>query len=483
MPRPNRTPPKPKIKLRSRPRLRAASAPEARAILHDISKTKNGEQTAKVEKVLRKHGKARLSLRQVGELNIGKYRLFPAQPKERQKALAASIDRHGIIIPVVADEQGNVIAGEFSYEYAKEHDVRCSVLIIRFACEAEKWELALALNPPTRQLDRGERESLIETYLRKDPQIAPKNLADLIGGTSKNKVADVQEKLIADGTIPRFEKLRGHDGRYRPGTLRPGIIANSPNEIKAALEAIPALPDGHGKIIDIITAKRHARCHAKRQDFANKVIAPLPDDAIQLHHCRFQDLDIEAESAHLVCTDFPYTKDFLPQLPELAAFAERILRPSGLLVTYAGQYFLDHAVVAFRERLTWRWQISLAWEGHGKTVHSIQAINRWRPVLVYSKGGWNKRRRWLDCLCVDSHEKLFHKWQQPLKEVESLVSFFSEPGELVVDPCGGSFTTAVACRNLGRRFVGCDIDANAVGAGCQRLADTTPHEAHKERKR
>ena len=92
--------------------------------------------------------------------------------------------------------------------------------------------------------------------------------------------------------------------------------------------------------------------------------------------CRFQDLDIEAESAHLRLTDFPYTKDFLPQLPELAAFAERILRPSGLLVTYAGQYFLDHAVVAFRERLTWRWQISLACGGswQDRSFHSSHQL-------------------------------------------------------------------------------------------------------------
>jgi len=241
-----------------RPRLRATSHPEARTILHELAATKNGERAAKVEKVLLKHGKAKVSLRQVGKLKTGTYRLLPAQPKERQEALAASIERHGIIIPVVADEQGNIIAGEFSYEYAKEHDIRCSVLIVRFTSEADKWELALALNPPTRQLDRAERESLIETYLRKDPQIAPNNLADLIGGTSKNKVAAIQQKLIADGEIPHFDKLRGHDGRYRTGTLPPRIIANSPSEIKSALSMISALPPNTGSIMDTTTAKQHA---------------------------------------------------------------------------------------------------------------------------------------------------------------------------------------------------------------------------------
>lgn len=48
------------------------------------------------------------------------------------------------------------------------------------------------------------------------------------------------------------------------------------------------------------------------------------------------------------------------------------------------------------------------------------------------------------------------------------VDTFSQPGDLVVDPCGGGFTTA--CHRLGRRFVGCDIDKVAVLKGQERLA-------------
>ena len=44
-------------------------------------------------------------------------------------------------------------------------------------------------------------------------------------------------------------------------------------------------------------------------------------------------------------------------------------------------------------------------------------------------------------------------------------------GDLVIDPCAGGFTTAIACYRLGRRFVGCDIDADNVAAGRMRLAE------------
>lgn len=51
-----------------------------------------------------------------------------------------------------------------------------------------------------------------------------------------------------------------------------------------------------------------------------------------------------------------------------------------------------------------------------------------------------------------------HPTQKPLALLRALVSDFSEPGELVLDPFAGVGTTAVACRELGRRFVGWEID-------------------------
>ncbi len=79
------------------------------------------------------------------------------------------------------------------------------------------------------------------------------------------------------------------------------------------------------------------------------------------------------------------------------------------------------------------------------------------------------RGRWPDVIRVNSKEKSWHPWQQPLAEVEGLLSFFSQPEDLVIDPCGGGFTTAEACLRLGRRCVSCDQDADYVGKGQERL--------------
>lgn len=59
--------------------------------------------------------------------------------------------------------------------------------------------------------------------------------------------------------------------------------------------------------------------------------------------------------------------------------------------------------------------------------------------------------------------------------VEQIVSDYSRPGDLVVDPCVGGGTTAIACCRTGRRFIGGDVSrehaemaANAVNAMVQR---------------
>lgn len=53
---------------------------------------------------------------------------------------------------------------------------------------------------------------------------------------------------------------------------------------------------------------------------------------------------------------------------------------------------------------------------------------------------------------------LLHQNQKPLALIERCVEKHSDVGDLVFDGFAGSGTTAVACANLGRNFVGCELD-------------------------
>jgi site-specific DNA-methyltransferase (adenine-specific) len=64
-----------------------------------------------------------------------------------------------------------------------------------------------------------------------------------------------------------------------------------------------------------------------------------------------------------------------------------------------------------------------------------------------------------------------HPTQKPLSLLRRIIRATSEEGDLVVDPFVGSGTTAVACAELGRQFVGCDMDEAYLELAAKRIND------------
>jgi hypothetical protein len=62
----------------------------------------------------------------------------------------------------------------------------------------------------------------------------------------------------------------------------------------------------------------------------------------------------------------------------------------------------------------------------------------------------------LDHKCLRGEGK--HKCEKPLDQALDLVSWFSNPGDWVLDPCAGSGVVGLACRLLGRHCRGYEID-------------------------
>ncbi len=63
-----------------------------------------------------------------------------------------------------------------------------------------------------------------------------------------------------------------------------------------------------------------------------------------------------------------------------------------------------------------------------------------------------------------------HPTQKGLPLMRALVNDFTDAGELVCDPYLGSGTTAVACRELGRRFLGWELDPGYYTTAVRRVA-------------
>ena len=63
---------------------------------------------------------------------------------------------------------------------------------------------------------------------------------------------------------------------------------------------------------------------------------------------------------------------------------------------------------------------------------------------------------WEDDPKTDLYRKI-HPTQKPIKLLEKLISIFTDPGDIVIDPVAGSGSTIVAAENLGRKAYGFEI--------------------------
>lgn len=74
-------------------------------------------------------------------------------------------------------------------------------------------------------------------------------------------------------------------------------------------------------------------------------------------------------------------------------------------------------------------------------------------------------------LTVKKDVDTFHPTQKPIDLIAYLVDIFSNQGDLVLDACMGSGTTAIACIKEGRNFIGYELDPEFYQQACKRIED------------
>ena len=94
------------------------------------------------------------------------------------------------------------------------------------------------------------------------------------------------------------------------------------------------------------------------------------------------------------------------------------------------------------------------WNGGGK--HGLYSV-----PIVLNRGGQDMRH---------------HPTQKPLALMRQIVEDFTDPGDLILDSHAGSGTTGAACIELGRRFVGFELDPKHHAIATKRLQETSRQE-------
>jgi site-specific DNA-methyltransferase (adenine-specific) len=68
-----------------------------------------------------------------------------------------------------------------------------------------------------------------------------------------------------------------------------------------------------------------------------------------------------------------------------------------------------------------------------------------------------------------NRERGLHPNQKPVALIEYFLRTYTKEGDTVLDPYMGSGTTGVACKNLGRKFIGIEIEPKYFDVACARI--------------
>ncbi len=218
---------------------------------------------------------------------------------------------------------------------------------------------------------------------------------------------------------------------------------------------------------------------------------------------------IETGTVDLVLCDLPYgtTKcswDRVLPFGPLWEQYRRVLKPRGALVLFAAQPFatdlINSARKLFRYDLVWEKGTAVGYananrmpmRSHELVLVFYQRLPKYhpqglvpleKPVVrrasgkkagsVYGAMRNASVQRFThyprSVLHFAGRGKRLHPTQKPVELLEYLVRTYTDPGDLVLDNCMGSGSTAVAAMRAGRRFVGFETDATYFAVACRRI--------------
>jgi len=215
--------------------------------------------------------------------------------------------------------------------------------------------------------------------------------------------------------------------------------------------------------------------------------------------CIFGMSQLEPESVDMILCDLPYgitgcRWDSIIPFNLLWEQYERIIKPNGAIVLTSSQPFTTELINSNRKlfRYCWYWlknQVTgfpFAKFQPLRCVEDVCVFYKKRPTynpqglikldkpkhctknqkqdFVYNASTLNNSfiieytnypRQTLEFKCQRDG---LHPTQKPVALFEYLIRTYTDEGDIVVDNCMGSGTTAVACINTNRNFIGFEID-------------------------
>ena len=218
---------------------------------------------------------------------------------------------------------------------------------------------------------------------------------------------------------------------------------------------------------------------------------------------------IPDKSVDMILCDLPYGTtrnkwDSIIPLEPLWEQYERVIKDNSAIVLTASQPFTTVLVGSNlkRFRYTWVWEKS---RFANQMLAKKQPLKIHEDVCVFSKkghvyypqglievnqttkqgarvtdnlGGGNRATSYVQThtnyprsiLHFNSQGSTIHPTQKPVALFEYLINTYTREGETILDNCMGSGTTAIACLNTNRNFIGFELDETYHTVANDRIA-------------
>jgi site-specific DNA-methyltransferase (adenine-specific) len=286
------------------------------------------------------------------------------------------------------------------------------------------------------------------------------------------------------GTLRTAEQLAEEHGVSKNTVIRAGKFAEEVEKDPELQEAIT-----QRKPAAKVKKERKERERKKRIEKTKQEIAIVKEIPIDFFNQDWQVglSDIDDGSIALLLTDPPYGMSYRSNYrqekhkpiegdQDCSAFADLVSSIGAKLKT-------DAHLLAF---VNWRNEAGFIkiLDGAGFTVKSSlvwvknntgmgDLVGAFAPkherIIHAAKGKPKLYFREADVLFADRIATDNHPTEKPVDLLKKLIAATTLEGDLVCDPFAGVASTLVAARNLGRRFIGFEIDADYHAIGTERL--------------
>jgi len=196
-------------------------------------------------------------------------------------------------------------------------------------------------------------------------------------------------------------------------------------------------------------------------------------------------------SVDLVLTDPPYGMEFqsnyrikkydaiendnnLNWLPSFVEEAKRITKDDSHLYIFCSFHNID----IFKQEIQKHFNIKniLIWEKNNTGMGDL--FGDYAPkyeMIIFCSNGAKKLNGSRDANIIKASKtgNIFHPTEKPVELIKYLISKSSKENDIILDPFLGSGTTAVACQNLHRNFIGIEISEKYCEIARQRLRQQT----------